>query len=121
MPSSQRSRSTRGRVPLADEIAAVGPLKNRTKKRKPTIDNEADNYVDSRSSRKILKIAQDLADDEDRAAKEGISLPSTAFDIESRTLDVENADLGEEGEGSDGWGEEDNEAVEDDVSVSIQS
>lgn len=107
MPSSQRSRSARGRVPLADEIATAGPLKNRTKKRKSTTDSEAYSYVDSKSSRKILKIAQDLADDEEQAAQASVLLPNPAFNIESRVLDVEDEDFEEEGEESELWGDED--------------
>ena len=117
MPSSQRSRSARGRVPLADEIAAVGPLKNRSKKRKTLTDDEAHTYVDSKSSRKILKIAQDLADDEEQAARENQGLSSTAFQIESRLSNVENEELDEEDEDPEAWGDEDNEVDGEPVSV----
>lgn len=117
MPSSQRSRSARGRVPLADEIAAVGPLKNRSKKRKTLTDDEAHTYVDSKSSRKILKIAQDLADDEEQAAKENNVLSSAAFQIDSRSLNVENEDLDEQDGDAEAWGDEDDEVGGEPVSV----
>ena len=116
MPSSQQSRAVNGRVPLAEEISAIGPLKNRTKKRKSTTEYEGDSHVDPRSSRKILRIAQDLVDEEQHTANDGASLPNTAFEIDSRVLDVENKDL-EEDEAPEAWGDEDHEDIEEVVSI----
>ena len=106
MPSSQRSRSTRGRVPLADELATIGPLKNRSKKRKPVSENEGDSYVDSRSSRKILKIAQDLAEDEEKVASNHLSKSNPLFEIESRRLEAEHEDSWDDDE-TRTWEDED--------------
>ena len=116
MPSAQRSRSALGRVPLADEISAIGLLKNRSKKRKPVVENESDNYVDSRSSRKILKIAQDLAEEEEKATDKIRLIPNSAFTIESRFLDTEN-DEPEDDEDAEVWEDEDHEEIAEVVST----
>ena len=109
----------RGRIPLADEISSIGPLKNRTKKRKLVVENEGNSYVDPRSSRKILKIAQDLVDDEEQAVNKGLRNFNPAFKIESRILDVENEDPGDDGE-PEAWEDEDDEWVAELVSTSLQ-
>ena len=88
MPSSKRSKSSDRRqrhLPLADDLAATGPLHTKPKKRKVRLEDE-DNidsqFTDSRSSRKILKIGQDLQDEE--RDEEKAALPNPAFGFESR-------------------------------------
>lgn len=94
-PSSQRSKSgsrrpknRNGHVPLAEDITASGPLRTKSKKRKLRADNDDEfslkdnDYVDARSSRKILKIGQDLQDEE--IAEHKSNLPNPAFTFESR-------------------------------------
>ena len=88
MPSSSRSKSSSRRqrhVPLAEDLVATGPLRTKSKKRKARPDHEDDtenNYIDSRSSRKILKIGQDLQDEEQAEQRAGV--PNPAFAFESR-------------------------------------
>ena len=108
MPSVKRSRSARGRVPLADEIESIGPLKNRAKKRKSVVENEGNTYLDTKSSRKILRIGQDLADEEAEAANQDAHASNTAFNLDSRHLDVENEDPEDE-EVHEAWEDEDSE------------
>ena len=117
MPSSVRSKSARGRVPLADEIAATGPLRIKAKKRKSIAENEGVGYVDPRASRKILKLGQDLADDDGQSISERTAVPNPAFDIGSRVLEAENEP--EEDEGPEVWGDEDNEGIEVMVNVEV--
>ena len=108
----------RGRLPLADEIAAIGPLKNRTKKRKSVSEHEGDSFVDSRSSRKILKIAQDLAEDEGKAASEDFLTSNPVFEIESRILNAENEDPWDDQE-SKVWEDEEYEGIAEAVSAHL--
>ncbi|KAG8530093.1 uncharacterized protein KY384_005575 [Bacidia gigantensis] len=88
MPASHRSRSSNRRpkhVPLAEDLVSTAPIRTKTKKRKTQPDVEdgtSKSYVDSRSSRKILKIGHDLQDEENEEAKS--SLPNLAFAFESR-------------------------------------
>ncbi len=89
MPSSSRSGSSRRHAPLADDIVATGPLRSKSKKRKVRAEDETDTHVDSRSSRKILKIGQELADEE--REENGAAAPNPAFAFESR-LGEDSAD-----------------------------
>lgn len=94
-PSSQRSKSAsrrpknrNGHIPLAEDLTASGPLRTKSKKRKVGADNDdefslrGNDYVDARSSRKILKIGQDLQEEE--VAEHKSNLPNPAFTFESR-------------------------------------
>ena len=109
------SRNNRHNQPLADEIASAGLLSTKSKKRKTKHDDEDEEarYVDSRSSRKILKIGQELADeDSDDAAPEK---PNPAFTFDSRiateTVSGDDDDAPEMED--DEWGDEEDEVVEE--------
>lgn len=108
---SSNSRKTRHHNPLSDDIALAGPLRAKPSKRKAKSEEDEDKYVDSRSSRKILKIGQELVDEEEREANLNIPNPAFAFDsrfgVESET-DEDAADQEEEA-----WRDEDDEAVEE--------
>ena len=82
MAPSSRSRSQRRHAPLEQDLTAATPLRTRSKKRKARPDVEDQGYVDSRSSRKILRIGQDLADEEHQ--ENLVSAPNPAFAFESR-------------------------------------
>jgi essential nuclear protein 1 len=95
---------------LEDDIVATGTLRNKAPKRKSK-DNEdnEDNFVDSKASRNILRIGQELID-EDAAASAPRRPPaeSSAFAFDSRFEDEEgggDADFGDE----EAWGDEDEE------------
>ena len=94
---SNRSAALRRRNPLAEDISTTGGLlrtKSSTGKRKLRSDEDAngDGYIDALSSRKILAIAQELADedDEDRKAVAKAVAPNPAFAFDSRFADQEN-------------------------------
>ena len=125
MPSSQRSKSSSRRQrhpPLADSLSATGPLRTKSKKRKSRHDEEEEaqprtnNHLDSRASRKILKIGQDL-EDEDLADVKS-KQPNPAFAFESRFQKDEEEESEEEvderqyGDEDDGWGSEGNDAAD---------
>ncbi|KAI4264098.1 MAG: hypothetical protein L6R42_000784 [Xanthoria sp. 1 TBL-2021] len=68
--------------PLLEDLVATGPLKEKSKKRKTKPEDDEQRYVDDKSSRKILKIGQDLADEVHHESK---STPlNPAFDFGSR-------------------------------------
>ena len=82
MAPSSRSRSQRRHPPLEQDLTATAPLRARSKKRKARPEVEDQEYIDSRSSRKILRIGQDLVDEEHQ---ENLALaPNPAFTFESR-------------------------------------
>lgn len=89
--------------PLEDDLTATGGvLKNKAGKRKSrTEDEEA--FADSKASRKILRMGQELADED--AEHNQAAAPNPAFDFESRfdieddeQPDVEYEEWDEEGE-----------------------
>lgn len=88
---SARSPTARRHNPLADDISTTGGLlrtKSNTGKRKSRSDEDGngDGYIDAPSSRKILAIAQDLADEDerDRKAVAQAVAPNPAFAYDSR-------------------------------------
>jgi essential nuclear protein 1 len=91
-----RSPANRRHNPLAEDISTIGGLlrtKSSTGKRKSRSDEDinGDGYIDAPSSRKILAIAQDLADedDEDQRAVAKAVAPNPAFAYDSRFEDEE--------------------------------
>lgn len=98
-PTAKTSSSERRHIPLADEITSAGHLRTKSgSKRKSRSEDETedDHYLDSKSSKKILQIGRDLAEEdaaETRAAAEaaGIDLKAkAAFDFESRLAGEES-------------------------------
>ncbi|KAJ9609999.1 snoRNA-binding rRNA-processing protein [Cladophialophora chaetospira] len=88
-----KTATSRRHGPLEDDITASGGrlrTKSITGKRKSRSEDEAkgDGYIDAQSSRKILAIAQDLADedalDRQTAATRLVSPTNTAFTFDSR-------------------------------------
>ena len=113
MAPTSRSKSARRHAPLEEDITATGPLRSRSKKRKTRPEDDGSGYVDSRSSRKILKIGRDLADEEQR---ENVAPgPNPAFIFESR-FGVAREPEEEDGRYDDeAWGDDEDDAVEEDV------
>lgn len=112
------SRNNRHSQPLADEIASIGLLSAKSKKRKTKHDEEDEEarYVDSKLSRKILKIGQDLADEESDDIDTPKPNPAFTFDSRVATEPVSD-DEGPEME-DDAWSDEEDEFVEEVVSRS---
>lgn len=108
IPSS--SRKARRHNPLSDDLNSTGLLRTKAQKKvKP--EAEGSKYVDSRASRKILSIGQDLIAEEEQEAR--AVLPNPAFDFGSRLLNEkanENDDIYPDDE--EAWGDEDEEVEE---------
>jgi essential nuclear protein 1 len=107
-PVSARRQEQRHN-PLEADLTATVSQKTRPEKRKSRHQTEGDEFVDSKSSRRILRIAQDLAD-EDEAENDAIQKPNPAFEFESRFQDED-----EEGgvyEEEEAWGDEEEEVEE---------
>ncbi|KAF4631686.1 hypothetical protein G7Y89_g6450 [Cudoniella acicularis] len=107
MTPTSAARQARRHNPLEEDLTATGLLKNKPGKRKSKHQQEGDQFVDSKASRKILRIGQELADEaaeEDRA-----SIPNTAFDFDSR---FEGEDDEEPFEDAEAWGDDDEEVEE---------
>ena len=119
MAPSSRSRSTQRHKPLAEDLAATGPLSVKSKKRKLRPETEDGGYVDSKSSRKILRIGQDLVDEEQQ--ENAAALPNSAFTFKSRfgTEAGSEAEAGDarHDEDEEAWGDEEEDVVEDVVRV----
>ena len=111
MTPSSRSRSAQRHKPLAEELTATGSLKTKLKKRKARPETEEGGYVDSRSSRKILKIGQDLADEEQQ--ENAAALPNPAFTFESRFGAESGSDEGAPHDDDEAWGDEEEDVVEE--------
>lgn len=121
-PSRSRSKSQGRRAPLEEDILKTGPLKNKSKKRKTRPENDNDGYVDSRSSRKILKIGQDLAEEEEKENK--ATAPNPAFTFESRFGGDDESEDGaprHDDDDDEAWGDEGDDVVEEIVCAIPQS
>lgn len=112
MAPSSKSTSRQRHVPLEQDLLATGPLKTKSKKRKERPDHEdgvEGGYVDSRSSQKILKIGQELAEEEQLESL--VVAPNPAFAFESRFgVDCE-PEKDDEGNDDEAWGDEDDGIV----------
>ena len=122
-PSRSRSKSRNRHVPLEEDILKTGPLKTKSNKRKARPETEEGSYVDSKSSRKILKIGRDL--EEEEQLENAATRPNPAFTFESR---IDEGDASEEENtrfnDEEAWGDEDDvteEAVRCKVSFEIAS
>ncbi|OTA69444.1 Bystin-domain-containing protein [Hypoxylon sp. EC38] len=105
-------RQGRRHNPLEDDLLATGPLRAKAPKRKSKGGNdeeEQENYIDSKASKKILRIGRELAEEIDfappRPPKE-----SNAFGFDSR-FDEDDED-NEPFEDEEVWGDDD-EVVEE--------
>jgi essential nuclear protein 1 len=93
--------------PLEDDLLATGPLRSKPSKRKSGKEDDEEDFVDSRASRNILRIGQELADEEEEAQR--IARPNAAFEFDSR---YEDEDKEASYEDEEAWGDED-EIVEE--------
>lgn len=104
MSSKSRSRSARRHNPLSEDLVATGNLRVKSNKRKAKAEENEDRFVDSRSSRKILKIGQELIDEDQK--ENGIAARNPAFTFESR-IEVDSESEDELPPDDEGWGDED--------------
>jgi essential nuclear protein 1 len=92
--SSRAAAAARRHNPLAEDIIGTGHLRTdptkKNKRRSKTDGDQEDGerFVDAKTSRKILQIGQELADEEDAEQKAArvvtATQPKSAFDFESR-------------------------------------
>ena len=114
MAPISRSRSQRRHAPLEQDLTATAPLRARSKKRKARPEVEDQGYIDSRSSRKILKIGQDLVDEEHQ--ENLASAPNPAFTFESRFGAESDSEDDAARNSEEAWVDEADDVVEEVVS-----
>ena len=100
-------RQSRRHNPLEHDLAATGLLKNKPGKRKSRSENEEDKYVDSKQSRKILKIGQELTEEDQ--LETAAARPNPAFDFATRFGEDEEEQYEDDAEA---WGDEEEEVEE---------
>ena len=124
--ASSDTRKSRRHDPLAEEYSPLQPLKQKPSKRRRTwradeTENENE-YVESKASQRILKIGQDLIHEDQVERKK--HEPDPAFQVESRFPqgygddDAKN-DATAFNDENDSWGEEEEDVVEEQVSLSL--
>ena len=111
MAPTSRSRSARRHAPLEEDLTATGPLRHRSKKRKARPEDDGSGYVDSRSSRKILKIGQDLADEEQQ--ENVATAPNPAFTFESRFSGAGEPEEEDDQYEDEAWRDDEDDIVEE--------
>ncbi|KAL8726060.1 MAG: hypothetical protein Q9181_006190 [Wetmoreana brouardii] len=105
-------RKARRHNSLSEDIVSTGPLREKSsKKRKAKPDGEEDSYVDSKSSRKILKIGQDLADEVQ--GETAVKTLNPAFAFESRFGDEDEPTGEGQEDDEEAWGDEEEDVVEE--------
>jgi hypothetical protein len=99
--------------PLADEYTASSFKQKTPKKRNRRDEDDEDHVIDTKASRKILKIGQDLADEDEAERKARFPAPlNPAFAFESRfgnevhSEEEEEVEKEERGEDEEAWGDE---------------
>lgn len=102
------SRQGRRHNPLETDLTAT-PLKIKGEKRKSRHQDEGDQFVDSKASRKILRMGQELADDD--VEENSVQPANKAFDFESRFEDDDDEVPAQEEEYEE-WGDEEVEEIE---------
>ncbi|KAL8995280.1 MAG: hypothetical protein Q9169_004953 [Polycauliona sp. 2 TL-2023] len=111
---SVSSRKSHRHNPLSEDLLPTGPLKEKSKKRKAKYEEDEQKYVDDKSSRKILKIGQNLTDEVHNESRK--SLPNPAFAFDSRTTDDYGSPLRDpENDDDEAWGSDDSAQEEQDV------
>jgi len=118
-PSARDTAKQQRHNPLAEEYVPSQPPKQRAGRKRKVVQPEDDNVIDTKASRRILKIGQDLADEDE--AEEKAAQPNRAFDFGSR-LEHGAFIAGEEDEvegkqiydnDDEEWGDEDDVEVEE--------
>jgi len=114
MPKATTPTSaSRRHNPLEEDLTASGGLlKNKPGKRKSRHQEEGDKFVDSKASRKILKLGQELAD-ESEATDKAQNPPKAVFNFESRSEGEEEETYEDDDE--EAWGGIDEEVEEVDI------
>ena len=113
-----RSATSRRHNPLTDDILSSGLLRTKSTKRRNRSDEgdyeNGNQYIDAKASRKILRIGQDLAEEEAAETEAGlgeVEKINSAFDFASRFDGDEQVSDDEEEHAEDQWGDEEVEEV----------
>jgi len=120
MPKAMGSdvRHVQRHNPLSEEYAPTAPLRQKAQKKRRLAkgENEGENYVDTKASRKILRIGQELVDEDASERQAGQANP--AFDFTSRFGANEDSDDGKAAfdDDDEAWGDEEEQIVEELVS-----
>ena len=112
-PKSPGARDTQRHNPLADDLNPALKQKVSNKRRKSSGANDGENFTNSKQSRAILQLGQELADEdenENRARRPPVQ--SSAFDFESRLGEDESDPTVEYGDDDEAWGDEEEEVEE---------
>jgi essential nuclear protein 1 len=110
------ARQERRHNPLETDILATGPLKAKSGKRKSKHEDQEEKFVDFKASRKILRIGQELADEDEEDNQ--IQKPNAAFDFSSRFEDEEEDEPFADGEA---WGDEEDVLEVDELTPDDQA
>ncbi|KAK8188913.1 Bystin-domain-containing protein [Phyllosticta capitalensis] len=114
------ARQTRRHNPLADEYAPSNPLKQKAPKKRARKNSAEEGFVDAKASRKILRIGQDLADEEEaelKAQKPQAPNPAFAFDTRLDAGAESEEDEVQYGDDDEAWGDEEEEIVIDEDEI----
>lgn len=114
-PKSPSERQERRHNPLADDYTPALAKEKAPKRRRLSQKNrEEDVFVDSKASRRILRIGQELADEDASNTKPPESgTISKAFTFESRFDSQDEEDNQDDYGDEEAWGEEEEEIVEE--------
>lgn len=115
IPGATRNGEKQRHNPLSEDYSPTVPLKQKAgKKRKATQQDEDDTTVDSKASRQILRIGQDLIEEVEH--EEAKTRPNPAFAFDSRGLEEvdeeEDQTYGGE-EDEEVWGDEEDEPLDE--------
>ncbi|ODH50461.1 hypothetical protein GX48_03422 [Paracoccidioides brasiliensis] len=115
------SATERKHMPLADDILSTGHLRTKSGKRKSRSDEkDGDDYLGSKTTKKILQISQDLAEEDAAESRATIAASelktNTAFDFGSR-FGPEEDEREDDGDqyGEDEWADVEEEVEEAEV------
>lgn len=109
------SAQPQGRLhrPLEEDLTAAGPLKKSSGKRKSRhTEDDEEKFVDSKASRKILRIGQELAEEERAETSAAKPKANPAFDFDSRFAGLDDEEQEEPFDDEEAWGDEE-EIVEE--------
>jgi len=113
--SGSDSRQAQRHNPLSEEYAPTAPLRQKAPKRRKSAkgEGEEENYVDTKASRRILQIGQELVDED--TSEQQRAQPNPAFDFASRFGADDDSD-DDEGkaaldEDDEAWGDEGEEEI----------
>ncbi|RKF56458.1 Uncharacterized protein C13G1.09 [Golovinomyces cichoracearum] len=101
------TKNSRRHNPLEADLTPTNYLKVRLPKRQLDSHNEAENYVNSKASRKILQMGQELVEEDSQGI---VSVLKSAFDLESRVIG-EYFEVNEEE--YEEWGDDENKEVQE--------